>query len=149
MYAACAEVLGYAAEALVLEGDFVAAQPQLDEAFELTERFGERLALTSMLRLQARLWLGRGDRDRSIASVREALAEARRQDALGDELKALVQWVELSDEEEARSLLGSALARIRDRTETQLSRVAKELLSEPSPLRTPSRSDGPTSRTTS
>lgn len=90
MYAGCPEALGYAAGALILDGDWPGAQAQLDEALGLAQRIGERLAMPSLLLLQARIALGRNDGDGARAWMRESLREARAQGADGLALEALV-----------------------------------------------------------
>jgi tetratricopeptide (TPR) repeat protein len=77
MYTGNTETLGYAAEALVLAGDFDGAERQLEQAMELVQRLKERAELPNILLLYSRVALGRGDRDGARAFARDALAESR------------------------------------------------------------------------
>lgn len=95
MYGGCTEALGYAADALILQRKWPEAQRQLDEAFVLAERIGERLALPDLWLLQSRIALGTGEGERAETAVREALSEARAQAAKTLELKALTTLGEL------------------------------------------------------
>ena len=52
MIAGGSETLGYAAEALVLHGDFDGAQEQLEQALEIVSRYGERIYLPQLLLIQ-------------------------------------------------------------------------------------------------
>lgn len=89
MYAGCAKVLGYAAEALALGGDLAAAQARLDEAFALAHRISETIDLPWLHGVQADFARRRGDAAAARAAWREALATARAQGATGFEIEAL------------------------------------------------------------
>ena len=54
MRAGASEVLGYAAEALLLAGDVEGAQAQLEEALQIADELGERVYLPQLLLLEAR-----------------------------------------------------------------------------------------------
>jgi hypothetical protein len=95
MYAGCTEVLAYAAEALVLAGDWPAATRQLDEAFSLADRIGERLAMPRLLLHRAAIETATGQAQAAEVSIRAALQEARQQKAHDVELKCLVALFEL------------------------------------------------------
>lgn len=88
------ETLGYAAEALVLQGDWEGAQAQLAQAFEIVHTYGERLYLPQLLRMQAQIEASRGDSESATASVRRAVIEARGQGAAWQELVALTDLCE-------------------------------------------------------
>lgn len=110
MYSGASEVLGYAAEALVLAGEWPRAQAQLDEAMRLAERLDERTYIPQMLWLKGRI----AGSQKGAASAREAmeasLREARVQQAPWLELSALVALCELDDATPADL---EALARVR------------------------------------
>jgi hypothetical protein len=129
MYAGCPEVLGYAAEALIVASDWPAAQVQLDDAFALARRIGERLVLPRLHRLQARIALGRGDPAAARAALDESLREARAQEALGHELSALAERAGLEGRDDADlAALAAARARLSEGFDTPLYRRACELL---------------------
>lgn len=77
MYAGCTEVLAYAAEALILAGDWQAAEQQISEAFELAGRIGERLAIPQLKLLRARIHLANGQLARAESCLRNAIGEAQ------------------------------------------------------------------------
>ena len=91
MLAGGSEVRGYATEALVLSGDWGAAQRELDEALQFADATEERVYLPQLYLLEAAIARGRGERQAAEASVRRALAEARAQEAPWLELIALVE----------------------------------------------------------
>lgn len=91
MYAGATEVLGYAAEALLLAGDWQGAQEQLDESFRLVARLPERAYLPKLLLLQAEVLEARGDPAGSDATRQQALTEARHQQARWMEFHILVE----------------------------------------------------------
>jgi len=95
MYGGCSEVLGYAAEALMLAGDWTAARARVDAAFELAERINERLCLPDLLLLRARIEAHEHNPAASRASLRESQREAEAQGACGLELNALVALAEI------------------------------------------------------
>ena len=55
MIAGSSETLGYAAEALVLHGDWNGAEEQLRQAFEIVNTYGERIYLPQLLLTEAPL----------------------------------------------------------------------------------------------
>lgn len=85
------EVLGYAAEALLLAGDLAGAQRELDDALRAAQVQGERVYLPQLHLLQSAIAAGRGDGAGARAAVQRALDEARTQDAPGLELLALTR----------------------------------------------------------
>ena len=91
------ETLGYAAEALVRAGDWPAARKQLDEAMERASAIGEREYLPRLLLLDARIADALGERDRAREAVRQAIAEARSQEAPWLEMIALSALCERDD----------------------------------------------------
>jgi len=95
MYGGCSEVLGYAAEALILAEDWTAAQMQVDAAFELAARIHERLYLPDLLLLRARIQMHEGNEAAAHALLEESQREARAQGAFTQERNALVAAREL------------------------------------------------------
>jgi len=84
-----AETLGYAAEALMLAGDWTAARQKTEEAMRCAEANRERKYLPRLLLLDGRISQLCGERERSRASMRRAVAEARAQEAVWFQLTAL------------------------------------------------------------
>ena len=90
MRAGASEVLGYAAEALLLAGDVEGAQAQLQEALQIADELGEGVYLPQLLLLQAAIARAQKRPEAASASVRRAVEEARKQQAPWLELIALV-----------------------------------------------------------
>ncbi len=97
MFSGGSEVLGYAAEALVIAGDWVAAQAQLDEAMQLASSLDERVYLPQLYLLQARIALNRRESAAARASMLAALEEANAQRAVWLEITVLVALCELNN----------------------------------------------------
>ena len=91
MRAGASEVLGYAAEALLLAGDVEGAQAQLQEALQIADELGEGVYLPQLLLLQAAIARAQGRPEAGAASARRAVEEARAQEAPWLELLALVE----------------------------------------------------------
>ncbi|WP_280155008.1 AAA family ATPase [Piscinibacter sp. XHJ-5] len=91
MRAGASEVLGYAAEALLLAGDVEGAQAQLQEALQIADELDEGVYLPQLLLLQATIARAQGKPQAGAASVRRAVEEARTQEAPWLELLALVE----------------------------------------------------------
>ena len=81
MIAGGSEVLGYAAEALVLHGDFDGAEEQLEQASRIVSHYGERIYLPQLLLLKGAIARGSGQLAAADASIRRALEESRAQEA--------------------------------------------------------------------
>jgi tetratricopeptide (TPR) repeat protein len=94
MRAGATENLGYAAEALLLHGDWHAAQEQLDQALEIGNGYGERIYLPQLLLIEGAIAHARGEPDAAAASIRRAIGEAREQGATWLELLALTELCE-------------------------------------------------------
>lgn len=73
------EVLGYAAEALVLADDSARARPLVDKALELAEGLQDHSYRTQLLLLKRRVALALNARRDADAAAQQALHEARRQ----------------------------------------------------------------------
>ncbi len=94
MRSGASEVLGYAAEALLLAGDYDAAQIELQEALRVGEELGERVYLPQLLLLEAAIVRAQGRPGAGSVAVRRAVEEARVQEAPWLELLALVELYE-------------------------------------------------------
>jgi len=88
MISTSTEVMGYAAEALILAGDWQAANTQLAEAFAQARELDEQYYVPILLLLQARVARGLGDTAAAHQWLQEAVRMARSQEAPGFELKA-------------------------------------------------------------
>ena len=91
------ETLGYAAEALARAGDWVEARRDLDEAIRCIDAVGDRRYLPQLLLLDARIADALREPERARESMRQALAEARAQEASWPELLALAELCEHGD----------------------------------------------------
>jgi len=91
MIAGSSETLGYAAEALVLHGDWDAAEEQLRQAMEIVTTYGERVYLPQLLLIESSIARARGQQADADTSIRRAITEARAQGALWLELVALTE----------------------------------------------------------
>lgn len=90
MLAGGTEVLGYAAEALLLAGDLGPAREQVEEALQIANTLPERVYLPQLLMIEAAIARARGKPAVANASLRRAVAEARDEEAPWLELLALV-----------------------------------------------------------
>ena len=123
------QVLAYAAEAMVLAGDWVEASKHVQMALGLAERLGERICVPDLLVLQGRIVAGAGDAALARRSMLGALELARAQGALWLELVALSELCEL-DAGPARHVeeLRAAFARLREGCDAPLvARVRQRL----------------------
>jgi hypothetical protein len=111
MLAGGSEVLGYATEALVLDGDWDGAQHELEGALQVADALEERVYLPQLFVMQAAIARARGDRAAADAAIRRAIAEARAQEAPWLELMALI---ELCDRHTATAKDRRALAALID-----------------------------------
>jgi DNA-binding winged helix-turn-helix (wHTH) protein len=121
MLAGGSEVLGYAAEALVLAGDWDGAQHELEDALQVANTLGERVYLPQLFAMQAAIARARGDRAPADAAIRLAIAEARAQEAPWLELMALI---ELCDRHSATVKDRRALAALIDQLPEALNTAA-------------------------
>jgi tetratricopeptide (TPR) repeat protein len=93
------EVVGYGAEALLLAGDLEAAQAQLAEAFHVAQALGERIYLPELFMIEASIARAKGKPREVEKALRQALAEAREQQA---------PWLELAPLRELCSAGGAS-----------------------------------------
>ncbi|MBK8121033.1 MAG: hypothetical protein IPK39_19100 [Sulfuritalea sp.] len=91
------ETLGYAAEALARAGDWAGARQQLDEAMQCADAIGERQCLPQLLVLDARIAYALGESKRAGEAIRQAIDEARAQEAPWLEMIALSAVCERKD----------------------------------------------------
>ncbi len=124
-----AEVVGYAAEALLLAGDLDGAQAQLDEALEIAQTLGERIYLPQLLTIDASIARARGDSAQADASLRKAIAEAREQQARWLELEPLAQLCASSTAKRGdREALAALIAAMPEASATRAVSTARALL---------------------
>ena len=97
MKAYAGETLGYAAEALLLAGDWAAARKQIEEARQSAEAADDRSCLPRLLMLEARVADALGEGRRARDSLQEAVAEASTQEAAWLELQARLAICERDD----------------------------------------------------
>jgi DNA-binding winged helix-turn-helix (wHTH) protein/tetratricopeptide (TPR) repeat protein len=81
MIAGGSETLGYAAEALLLAGDWDGAEAELREALRHAEKFEERVYLPQLCLIEAAIARARGDAGTARRARDRAVAEARAQEA--------------------------------------------------------------------
>jgi DNA-binding winged helix-turn-helix (wHTH) protein/tetratricopeptide (TPR) repeat protein len=129
MYSGAPEVLCYGVEALILANDLSQAQTQLDEARKLVQRTGERVYLTQMHLLQARIACAQGALRSTLEATQAALREARDQKSVWLELMALVALCELDDAEpNDLDALESVVGRMSEGFDTAAAKRAHDLL---------------------
>jgi len=128
MRAGASEVLGYAAEALLLAGDHGGAQACLQEALQVADELGERVYLPQLLLLEAAIARAQGQADAAAASARRAVDEARAQEAPWVELLALVDFCEHHGVTAEDGLaLTDLAARLPEAADTDAARKARAL----------------------
>ena len=131
MMAGASESLGYAAEALLLHGDWHAAQEQLDQALEIVETYGERIYLPQLLLIEGAIAHSRSEPDAAIASIRRATEEARVQGAGWLELLALTALCERGAATyEDRRALAALVDQLEEASDTTALTRARALLAD-------------------
>jgi predicted ATPase/DNA-binding winged helix-turn-helix (wHTH) protein len=129
MRAGASEVLGYAAEALLLAGDLEGAGAQVQEALHLAEKLGEGVYLPQLLLLQSAVARGQGRLEPAAACARHAVQLAREQEAPWLELLALVELCAHDDAAaEPRRALVELLAQLPETVGTEAVIRARGLL---------------------
>ena len=129
MIAGGSETLAYAAEALLLAGDWDAAEEELREALRFASTRDERVYLPQLLVLESAIARARGKPDVADASVRRAIAEAREQEAPWLELLARVDLCEHEGATaEDRDALAELVDRLPEARETAALKRARALL---------------------
>lgn len=129
MRSGASEVLGYAAEALLLARDFDGAMAVLQEALRVGEELGERVYLPQLLLLEAAITREQGRPDAGANAVRRAVEEARVQEAPWLELRALVELCEHHDAKAIEwQVLATLLGQLPEAQGTELAQRARSLL---------------------
>ena len=129
MLAGSSEAIGYAVEALLLAGQIVEAQAQLDKAFERVSALDERVYLPQLYVLQARIAAGLGRDDAVLSALREGREEARRAQATWLELWVnLASWDLLGGDVAQRTELADIIARLPEGGDIEMLRRARALL---------------------
>ena len=129
MLAGGSENLGYAAEALVLAGDWNAAEEQLREALQFVAEHDERVYLPQLLLIEAAIARGRGEEQASRTLVLRAIDEARRQEAPWLELLARLDLCQSTGATaEDRDAMRELFERMNEARDTQLVKRARALL---------------------
>lgn len=129
MRSGASEVMGYAAEALLLSGDVPAAQAELEQALGIVDELGERMVLPQLLLLQAAIARAGGAAEAGLAAARRAVDEARAQEAPWLELMALVDLCEQHPAAgHEREALAALVDRLPEAADTELLSRARLLL---------------------
>jgi DNA-binding winged helix-turn-helix (wHTH) protein/tetratricopeptide (TPR) repeat protein len=119
MIAGSSETLGYAAEALVLHGDWDGAEEQLRQAMQIVSTYGERVYLPQLLLTEGSIARSRGQHADADTSIRRAITEAREQGAQWLELLALTELCEhASATREDHLTLGTLVNGLREACDT-------------------------------
>ena len=137
MLAGGSENLGYAAEALVLAGDWDAADAQLREALQFAAAHDERVYLPQLLMIESAIARARGEVQVADASIRRGIGEAREQEAPWLELLARVDLCEHGGATaEDRDALAALVGRLAEARETAAVKKARTLLegTKPRPM---------------
>ncbi len=134
MRAGASEVLGYAAEALLLAADVEGAQAQLQEALRIADELGEGVYLPQLLLLQAAIARAQGRPEAGAASVRHAALVARTQEAPWLELLALAELCAHHNASTAeRQALAELLDQLPEAAGTEPAVRARSLLQQAKP----------------
>jgi DNA-binding winged helix-turn-helix (wHTH) protein/tetratricopeptide (TPR) repeat protein len=129
MRAGATEVLGYAAQALLLAGQHDAAQAELNEALQVADELAERVYLPQLWLLEAAVARTQGRAAAGAASVRRAIEEARAREAHWLELLARVDLCEHHEATAAeRRDLAALVDRLPEAVDTVPVRRARSIL---------------------
>jgi len=132
MRSGASEVLGYAAEALLLAGDADGAQHQLEEALQVAHELGERVVLPQLWLLEGAIARATGHDEAGATSVRRAIEEARKQEAPWLELLALADLCEHhAGSADERQALEESIRRLPEVHDTELGQRTRRLLARP------------------
>ena len=135
MWAGATENLAYAGEALLLSGDWRAAQHQLEEAKTIANRSGERVYQPQLTLLEAAIAQARGEDAPAGVSLRRAVTEARAQGAPWLELIALLALCESTHATIAdRAMLAQLVEQLPEAVETGAVRRARAVLCRTNPV---------------
>jgi len=140
MLAGGSEVLGYAAEALVLAGDLEGADRELQHALEVARAQDERVYLPQLYLTEAAIARARGNSAAAEEAVRRGLAEAREQEAPWHVLLALVELCQHGKAGAADwDALATVLEQVPEAAETAPALRAREMISARVPARAASK----------
>jgi tetratricopeptide (TPR) repeat protein len=129
MQSGASENLGYAAEALLLSGDWRAAQQQLEEALAIARRSGEVIYQPQLSLLEAAIARAGGRAEEAEAALRRAVVEAQAQGAPWLELLALLALCESAHATDAdRATLATIVEQLPEATGTGAVKRARALL---------------------
>jgi DNA-binding winged helix-turn-helix (wHTH) protein/tetratricopeptide (TPR) repeat protein len=129
MLSGASENLGYAAEALLLSGEWRAAQQQLEEALSIAHRSGEMIYQPQLSLLEAAINRARGADEMAEAALRRAVVEARAQGAPWLELLTVLALCESVNATDAdRATLATIVEQLPEATETGAVKRARALL---------------------
>ena len=129
MRSGTSEVLGYAAEAMLLAGDCDTAKAELEEALRVADELGERVYLPQLFLLDAAIARAQGCPYASSVAVRRSVREARAQGAPWLELLALVELCAQCDATDAeRQALATLVERLPEAEGTEPMKRARLLL---------------------
>jgi hypothetical protein len=129
MLAGGSEVLGYAAEALLLAGELEAAQRQVAEALHVASTLEEHVYLPQLFQIEGAIARRRGDRPSASASIRRAVAEAQTQGAPWLEVIALIDLAEHGEATaKDRRALAALVDKLPEAAETAVVARARSLL---------------------
>jgi tetratricopeptide (TPR) repeat protein len=135
MIAGSSETLGYAAEALLLGGDWHGAKEQLEQALAIVNDYGERIYLPQLRLIEGAIEGARGDASAAGIAIRRAVLEAREQGAAWLELLALTSLCECkaaSDEEQGA--LAALVDQLHEASDTTELARARALLASARPV---------------
>jgi tetratricopeptide (TPR) repeat protein len=134
MFSGTPEVLGYAAEALLLAGDLSQAEDVLREGMRYAGQLRQRVYVTQMLMLGGRIALARGQAAAAREAMLAALSEAREQQSPWLELTVRVALCKLGGRT-AQDLeaLRDTYSRFDEGFELPVMVEARQLLAEPTP----------------
>jgi hypothetical protein len=131
MLAGASEKRAYAVEALVLAGDWDAAQHELEAVLRLADTLGERVYLPQLFLLEAAIARGRGEPAVARDAVRRAVEEARAREAPWLELIALTELCEYDGATaEDRHALAALVDRFPEAANTSAVAKARTLLDQ-------------------
>jgi len=131
------ETRGYAAEALLLAGDWDAAYDQIEEALQFANVHRERVYLPQLFLMQAATARARGQCAAAHASARQAVAEARAQEAHWLVLSTLIELCESDGAQaEDRHALAALIDQLPEAGDTTAVMRARALLegTKPRPM---------------
>jgi len=140
MLAGGSEVLGYAAEALLLAGDPEGADRELRQALEVARAQDERIYLPQLYLTDAAIARARNNPAAAEEAVRRALAEEREQEAPWHVLAALVELCEHGKAEAADwDALATVLEQLPEAADTAPVLRARSVISARVPARVASK----------